>query len=73
MRAKGWIRGTHRWVSMSFVAISAAIFIALGLGRQPAQWVYFVPLVPLALLVATGVYMFFLPYLSGAGARGMAR
>ena len=62
MNMKGWIRQVHRWVSIGFTAISAAIFITLGVGRQPAQWVYYLPLLPLALLVLSGLYMFFLPY-----------
>ena len=58
------IRQTHRWVSIAFVVVVVAIFVTLGLGKQPAQWVYFVPLAPLAFLALTGLYMFFLPYLS---------
>ena len=56
------IRQTHRWVSVIFAAIVAAIFVTLGLGREPVQWVYFVPLAPLAVLMLTGLYMFVLPY-----------
>ena len=36
----------------------------LGAGREPAQWVYFLPLFPLFLLMLTGLYMFFLPYVA---------
>lgn len=57
-----WIRPLHRWTSIVFVAVVAAIFIALGIGKQPAEWVYFLPLFPLALLALTGLYMFVLPY-----------
>ena len=57
-----WIRQSHRWLSIIFTAIVAAIFIVLGTGNEPAAWVYFVPLLPLALLMLTGLYMFFLPY-----------
>ncbi len=59
-----WIRVAHRWVSVAFVAIVLAIFAMLGMGREPAQWIYFVPLAPLALLAISGLYMFFLPYVS---------
>jgi hypothetical protein len=66
-----WIRQFHRWTSIVFTAVVAGIFAALGLGKQPAEWVYFLPLFPLALLALTGLYMFFLPYAakrrSGAG------
>lgn len=57
-----WIRSLHRWTSIVFVAVVAAIFIALGLGNQPLEWVYFLPLAPLALLALTGLYMFAMPY-----------
>jgi hypothetical protein len=57
-------RQAHRWVSVTFTAISAAIFISLGVGVKPPQWIYYLPLLPLALLVITGVYMFVLPYVA---------
>lgn len=57
-----WIRQVHRWTSVLFIVITAAIFITLGTGREPAAWVYFLPLFPLALLALTGLYLFVLPY-----------
>jgi len=57
-----WVRQIHRWLSIIFTTVVIAIFIALGIGKQPATWVYFLPLFPLALLVVTGLYMFALPY-----------
>ncbi len=57
-----WVRQAHRWVSLAFMTIVAAIFIALGAGREPASWVYFLPLIPLALLMLSGMYMLCLPY-----------
>ena len=62
MNWNSWIRQIHRWLSVIFTAIVVAIFIALGAGNEPAQWVYFLPLFPLALLMFTGLYMFVLPY-----------
>ncbi|HYD26795.1 hypothetical protein [Brevundimonas sp.] len=56
------IRQAHRWIAMAFTVVVAGIFLALGLGRTPAEWVYFLPLFPLALLTLSGLYMFFLPY-----------
>lgn len=68
------IRQSHRWLSILFTAISAGIFVALGTGNEPAQWVYFLPLLPLALMTLTGLYMFFLPYAARrGGARGGER
>ena len=63
MNWNGWIRQTHRWLSIVFTVIVAGIFAMLGMGREPAQWVYLTPLAPLALMAATGLYMFALPYL----------
>lgn len=56
------IRQAHRWLSIVFTLVVAGIFTALGLGRQPDEWVYFLPLFPLALMTLTGLYMFVLPY-----------
>lgn len=67
----GWnkaMRQVHRWLSIVFALIVAGIFLTLGMGREPAQWVYFLPLAPLALMTLTGLWMFFLPY--AARARG---
>jgi ABC-type polysaccharide/polyol phosphate export permease len=57
-----WIRQIHRWASIVFAAIVAIIFIMLGVGQAPANWVYLLPLFPLAILLFTGLYMFALPY-----------
>jgi hypothetical protein len=57
-----WIRQIHRWLSVALVAVVLGIFIALGVGKPPALWVYYVPLFPLAFLMLTGLYMFVLPY-----------
>jgi ABC-type polysaccharide/polyol phosphate export permease len=59
-----WIRQSHRWLSIVFTVVVAAIFIALGTGRQPAEWVYFLPLFPLALMMLSGLYMFAAPYVA---------
>ncbi len=56
------IRALHRWVSVLFAAIVGALFVTLGLGGEPPEWVYLLPLAPLALLLATGLYLFGLPY-----------
>lgn len=63
-----WIRQAHRWLSIAFTLVVTGIFIALGLGNRPAEWVYFVPLLPLSLMTLSGLYLFALPY--AAGLRG---
>jgi hypothetical protein len=70
MTWNAWIRPLHRWTSIVFVAVVAAIFIVLGAGQQPVEWVYYVPLAPLALLALTGLYMFVLPYVARRGGAG---
>ena len=57
----GWIRQFHRWLSIAFTVTVIANFVAMGLGEPPA-WVVYSPLLPLFLLLFTGLYMFALPY-----------
>jgi hypothetical protein len=59
-----WIRQIHRWLSIAFTVTVIANFVALGVGKgqQPAAWITYSPLFPLALLLLTGLYMFVLPY-----------
>jgi len=62
-----WSRGIrqfHRWTSIIFAGLVVMIFAILGVGVEPAQWIYFLPLPPLFLLMATGLYMFFQPHLA---------
>ena len=67
-----WIRQTHRWLSIVFTAAVGANFIAMALGKPPA-WVVYSPLPPLFLMLATGLYLFVLPYLPKRGARASVR
>ncbi|MEQ1756118.1 MAG: hypothetical protein ABL973_18495 [Micropepsaceae bacterium] len=64
MNFNTWIRQLHRWLSVIFSVIVASIFAALGAKMEPAQWVYFLPLIPLALLMLSGLYLFVLPYVT---------
>jgi hypothetical protein len=56
-----WVRQIHRWVSIAFTVTVVANFIALAQGKPP-DWVTYSPLLPLALLLFTGLYLFVLPY-----------
>jgi ABC-type polysaccharide/polyol phosphate export permease len=60
-----WIRQAHRWVSMAFTISVIIVTVVILTQEQPAEWVYLSPLLPLALLLLTGLYLFALPYLSG--------
>ena len=59
-----WIRQFHRWVSMVFTLTVIANFIALAMGggQQPPPWITYAPLLPLFLLLFSGLYLFVLPY-----------
>ena len=56
-----WVRQVHRWLSIAFTVTVIANFVARGLG-EPPLWVIYSPLVPLFLLLFSGLYMFVLPY-----------
>lgn len=65
MSGSGWIRQFHRWVSILFTLTVIANFAARGVGGgEPAAWVTYSPLPPLALLLFTGLYLFALPYVA---------
>ncbi len=55
------VRQIHRWVSMLFTMTVIANFVALAQGAPPA-WLTYLPLLPLAVLLFTGLYLFVLPY-----------
>ena len=64
MRMSKWVRQFHRWVSIAFTLTVIANFVALGMGQgqPPPPWVTYSPLLPLFVLLFTGLYMFVLPY-----------
>jgi hypothetical protein len=61
VRVSRFIRQFHRWTSAVFVLSVIATAVALA-QKEPVLWMSYVPLIPLALLALTGIYMFFLPY-----------
>ncbi len=58
------IRQFHRWVSIIFTLTVIANFVTMAIGTPPAFIVY-APLLPLFLLLFSGLYMFVLPYVTG--------
>ena len=62
MAGKG-IRRFHRVVSMVFMATVVFTAVALTVDSSMA-WVSYVPLLPLFVLMGTGVYMWFLPQMA---------
>ena len=67
MNASAAIRQLHRWLGIVFTLTVIANFVAMAFGTPPA-WITYAPLAPLFLLMFSGLYMFFRPYL----ARGKA-
>ena len=67
-----WIRQTHRWLSIAFTLTVIANFVALARGTPPA-WVTYSPLLPLALLLFSGLYLFVLPYRNGTASPSRKR
>lgn len=58
-----WIRQSHRWLSMAFTAGVIIYSLAMTQGQPPA-WIGLLALAPLILLLASGLYLFALPYLA---------
>jgi hypothetical protein len=57
------IRQVHRWLGVVFTVTVIANFVALSRGTPPA-WVTYSPLLPLGLLLFSGLYLFVLPYVT---------
>jgi cellulose synthase/poly-beta-1,6-N-acetylglucosamine synthase-like glycosyltransferase len=64
MNGNKWIRQTHRWLSIAFTVTVIANFAAMARvdGGTPPAWVTYAPLLPLFLLLFSGLYLFALPY-----------
>jgi hypothetical protein len=57
------IRQAHRWVAIAFTITVLANFAVMTQGT-PSAWVTYSPLLPLALLLFSGLYLFVLPYVA---------
>jgi hypothetical protein len=56
-----WVRQTHRWLSIAFTLAVIINTVAVA-QRKYTFWVGLLALLPLALLLFTGLYLFVLPY-----------
>jgi quinol-cytochrome oxidoreductase complex cytochrome b subunit len=58
------VRQAHRWISIAFTLTVIVNFVAMGVngGQQPPAAVTYAPLLPLFLLLISGLYLFVLPY-----------
>lgn len=64
------VRRLHRRTSIVFLLIVGGIFSALGAGYQPPQWVYYLPLAPLFILMMSGLLLLASPWITAGRARG---
>jgi hypothetical protein len=60
-----FVRTAHRWLSIVFTATVAANFVAMAFGPPP-PWIVYAPLPFLFAMMATGLFMFFRPYVTRA-------
>ena len=63
------IRTAHRWLGMSLIVLTIINVVAFGMGYA-IEWLYYLPLVPLFLLMLSGLYMFVLPFVSKGRSTG---
>lgn len=70
MRWNNWNRQLHRWASLVFTLAVVANFVSM-IGEAPPEWIAYLPLPPLFLLLFTGLYLFVLPHVSRRRGRGL--
>jgi heme A synthase len=58
-----WIRQIHRWLSMAFTAAVIVNIVAIVLKKYSGE-LGLLAVLPLFLLLVTGLYLFVLPYLT---------
>lgn len=58
-----FIRKSHRWLSIVFTltVLANIVFMSVREGQPPA-YITYSPLLPLAILMFSGLYLFWLPY-----------
>ncbi len=62
MNWNNWLRQIHRWISIAFTVAVIVNIAVLGQPESTRMKVAFLPLLPLAVLLFTGLYLFVLPY-----------
>ena len=58
-----WIRRSHRWLSIAFTGGVIVNMVALR-QKEPVVWVGLLALLPLSLLLISGLYLFVVPYVT---------
>ncbi|MDY7086453.1 MAG: hypothetical protein SYR96_15235 [Actinomycetota bacterium] len=59
---KTWVRQVHRWMAVLFTVTVVGTTVALTVGGESLVWVSYTPLLPLAVLFFSGIYLYVLPY-----------
>jgi hypothetical protein len=62
MNWKKRVRQSHRWLAIAFTVTVIVNIVALGQEEAMRLKLAFLPLLPLAVLLFTGLYLFVLPY-----------
>jgi len=58
-----WVRQSHRWLSIIFTLAVVANFVyRAAVAGEPPPWLTYSPLPPLFAQLATGLYLFGVPY-----------
>ena len=66
-----WIRQTHRWTCIAFVA-SVIVYMAVVTRGQPPAWLNIFPAGTLIVMLATGLYMFVAAFVQRSRGRASA-
>lgn len=69
MNGNRFIRQSHRWISLVFTVAVIINIGAMSMGISQV-WIGFLALVPLILLMCSGLYLFFVPYFTGKTVHG---
>jgi len=69
MNFSQFMRQGHRWLSILFTLTVIANFAAMAM-RAPPMWLVYLPLPPLFLMLASGLYLFALPYAARRRVKG---
>jgi len=69
MNFSQFMRQGHRWLSILFTLAVIANFAAMATGTPP-MWLVYSPLPPLFLMLASGLYLFALPYAARRRVKG---
>jgi hypothetical protein len=57
------VRQSHRWISLLFTLTVIANMVVMATGTPPA-WITYAPLLPLFVLMLTGLHLFALPFVT---------